>query len=116
VLKNWNARIADLPFAEYKTEVAIDRVTSAAHPVHWNVSLLEQYMVQRNWFSPFMRRRILTACPMCLKLSNWWKMTIWAALFSRQWKNRFESIQLTARAKKDYGKPVDLGTYSSIQK
>lgn len=107
---------ADLPFAEYKTEVAIDRVTSAATPRSLErVPAGTVFGPAELVFSIYEEKDFDRLSYVFEALQLVEDDYLGGSGSRGSGKIRFESIQLTARAKKDYGKPVDLGTYSSIQ-
>ncbi len=106
----------DLPFAEYKTEVAIDRVTSAATPrslerVPAGTIFGPAELVYSIYNDGDFQRLSFVFNALQLVEDDY----IGGSGSRGSGKVRFVSIQLTARSKSEYGKPVDLGTFSSIQ-
>lgn len=106
----------DLPFAEYKTEVAIDRVTSAATPrslerVPAGTVFGPAELVYSIYEESDFRRLSFVFDALQLVEDDY----IGGSGSRGSGKVRFVSIHLTARSKSEYGKPVDLGTFSSIQ-
>jgi CRISPR-associated protein Csm3 len=107
---------ADLPYAEYKTEVAIDRVTSAATPRSLERVPAGTIFGPAEMVFSIFEEKDFGRMSFIFKALQLVEDDYLGGSGSRgSGKVSFGEIHLTARSKKDYGKTVDIGSYSSVQ-
>jgi CRISPR-associated protein Csm3 len=114
--KIWNGAKTDLPYSEIKTEVAIDRVTSAASPRQIErvpagaIFSPAEFVFSVYEEADFTRFKTVTDAMQLVEDDY-----IGGSGSRGSGKIHFSNIEIFARHSKDYAKPVTYKTYQNLQ-